>query len=132
MSSVAFFRAQGGCAALGTGGTVYTDTDGTTYYQSAVTARSYTFKYKGKGNPPVAPTDLLKQIDGGLAITPVLFDGAYNCTLEGAAGNLLGVRADGTLDTSCLSSLPMYLPAESACPEGATQVNGECPFGFES
>ena len=43
---------------------------------------------------------------------PVLFDGAYNCTLEGKAGGglVIHVNADGTLDVSCLSVLPMYLP----------------------
>ena len=61
---------------------------------------------------------------------PVLFDGAYNCTLEGkAGGSAVNFMADGSLDVACLSSLPIYF-TNSACPKGAVRVDGECPFGF--
>ena len=63
---------------------------------------------------------------------PVLFDGAYNCTLEGkAGGSAVNINANGSLDVACLSSLPMYLSKGSSCPTGAVQVGGKCPFGFK-
>lgn len=59
---------------------------------------------------------------------PVLFDGAYNCTLAGrAGGSVVSVEADGALDMACLSVLPMYV--KGACPAGAVLVKGKCPFG---
>ena len=63
----------------------------------------------------------------------MLFDGAYDCTLEGKAGgsSVVNVNADGTLDVSCLSVLPMYLPKNTACPHGAVIVNRNYPFKYE-
>ena len=62
---------------------------------------------------------------------PVLFDGAYNCTLEGKAGGSSVVfNEDGSLDVACLSNLPIYLAKGSECPAGAVEVGGKCPFGF--
>ena len=62
---------------------------------------------------------------------PVLFDGAYNCTLEGkAGGSAVNFTADGSLDVACLSSLPIYLNNGASCPAGAVKVDGKCPFGF--
>lgn len=113
-----------GCTALGKGGFLCVWSKETAY-QSAVTGRLYYFKYHGKGSAPIAGADVLKRIDEGLAVTPVLFDGAYNCTLEGSAGKLVNV------DTACLSKLPIYLPKKEACPQGAVQVDGKCPFGYE-
>ncbi len=74
---------------------------------------------------------LLEQIETSNVYMPVLFDGAYNCTLEGkAGGSAVNTNADGSLDVACLSSLPIYLPKGSSCPAGAVQVRGKCPFGF--
>lgn len=65
------------------------------------------------------------------AYMPLLFDGAYNCTLEGRAGGAaVFVDADGAVDVDCLSSLPIYLSKGSSCPPGAVEVGGKCPFGF--
>ena len=62
---------------------------------------------------------------------PVLFDGAYNCTLEGrAGGSAVNFTADGSLDVACLSALPIYLYNRASCPAGAVRVDGNCPFGF--
>ena len=62
---------------------------------------------------------------------PVLFDGAYNCTLEGnAGGSAVNFTADGSLDVACLSALPIYLENRASCPAGAVRVDGNCPFGF--
>lgn len=73
---------------------------------------------------------LLEYLETSDVYMPVLFDGAYNCTLEGrAGGSAVFVNADGSLDVSCLSSLPIYLSKGSSCPLGAVQVGGKCPFG---
>ena len=59
---------------------------------------------------------------------PVLFDGAYNCTFAGqAGGSVVSLKADSSLNVACLSTFPMYIDGD--CPEGATLVNGKCPFG---
>ena len=74
---------------------------------------------------------LLEYIEQSDVYMPVLFDGAYNCTLEGkAGGSAVNINADGSLDIACLSSLPIYLSKGSSCPVGAVQVGGKCPFGF--
>ncbi len=58
----------------------------------------------------------------------VLFDGAYNCTFAGlAGGSVVGLKADNSLNVACLSVLPMLIQGD--CPEGATFVDGKCPFG---
>lgn len=128
--SASFEPNQNDCQPLGKGGAICKSAHGTVY-ESAVTRRSYTLKYRGKGSQPVAVADLLNQLDGLMPVVPVLFDGAYNCTFEGAAGNLMGVGADGSIDTSCLSVLPIYLSKGQACPQGAKEVGGKCPFGHE-
>ena len=74
---------------------------------------------------------LLEYIETTDTYMPVLFDGAYNCTLEGkAGGSAVNINALGSLDVACLSSLPIYLSKGSSCPAGAVQVGGKCPFGF--
>ncbi len=60
---------------------------------------------------------------------PVLFDGAYNCTLAGrAGGSVVSLNADSSLNMACLSVLPMYVN-KGRCPAGAVWVGGKCPFG---
>ena len=130
--SAASVQAERDCTALGTGGWLCRGSGGRVGYHSAVTGRSYALKYQGKREASINGADLLRQIGNSTAISvPVLFDGAYHCTFEGAAGYLVGVGADGSIDTSCMSVLPMYLPKGSDCPLGATGVRGKCPFGFE-
>ena len=74
---------------------------------------------------------LLEYIETTDAYMPVLFDGAYNCTLEGkAGGSSVDINSDGSLDVACLSSLPIYFAKGSPCPNGAVYVDGKCPFGF--
>ena len=74
---------------------------------------------------------LLEYIETTDTYMPVLFDGAYNCTLEGkAGGSAVNFYFDGSLDVACLSALPIYLSKGSSCPAGAIQVGGKCPFGF--
>ncbi|KAF6226859.1 hypothetical protein HO133_008300 [Letharia lupina] len=75
---------------------------------------------------------LLEYIETSNVDMSVLFDGAYDCTLEGkAGGSAVNIDADGSLDVACLSSLPIYLSKGSSCPAGAVQVGGKCPFGFQ-
>lgn len=77
-------------------------------------------------------------VDSTVVDMPTLFDGAYNCTAQGrAGGSVVNVNAGGgsgeggtgTLDMSCLSRLPIYLPCKTACPTSVL-VDGKCPFGF--
>jgi hypothetical protein len=135
--------AQLGCRDLGNGGFACSQADGGARYRSPVTGRSYTLRYNGKDQATSTAMELVTKLDGYLGggadstngavvATPALFDGAYNCTLQGAAGGGLAiVGADGTVDSSCASVLPMYLERGSSCPDGVKQVDGKCPFGFE-
>ncbi len=78
------------------------------------------------------PYNVLKLIEGNQwADLPTMFDGAYNCTSKGFVeplNSVVHLLADGTLDMSCLSALPVYITKASICPIGAVQVNGTCPF----
>lgn len=86
----------GTCQALNSSGTFCTDAQGEATFQSAVTGRSYTLKYKGRGKAPLTPASLLQDLNSHLGeqfyftgsenLVPVMFDGAYNCTLKGNAG----------------------------------------------
>ena len=78
------------------------------------------------------PYNVLKLIEENQwADLPTMFDGAYNCTSQGFVKPLTSVvhlLADGTVDMSCLSALPVYITNGASCPIGAVQVNGTCPF----
>lgn len=93
------------------------------FYWSPVTQRQYTFSDSSMSS-------LITRVQGTLkADLPTLFDGAYNCTFAGqAGGSVVSLQADSSLNVACLSVLPIYVKGN--CPEGATQVNGKCPFGF--
>jgi len=127
-------------------GDVCKDSSSTVYYWSSVTQMQY--QISGHGNwvsliSPTAPTQLqniegeattfslMEYIEKSAAYMPVLFDGAYNCTLEGkSGGSAVNINADGSLDIACLSALPMYLAKGAPCPQGAVRVGGKCPFGY--
>lgn len=114
------------------------------YYWSPVTQMQYEINEpsdwtRNTGRIPVialigyeaSAFGLLEYIETSNVFMPVLFDGAYNCTLKGrAGGSAVNINAYGSLDMACLSSLPMYLSKGSSCPLGAIQVGGKCPFGF--
>lgn len=137
------FQAGRNCTSAGD---ICKDSSSTVYYWSSVTQRQY--QISGHGNfvsliSPTAPTQLqllegeattfslMKYIEDSAVYMPVLFDGSYNCTLEGkAGGSVVDVNADGSLDIACLSALPIYLAKGTPCPEGAVQVGGKCPFGY--
>ncbi|KAL8825148.1 MAG: hypothetical protein Q9191_004587 [Dirinaria sp. TL-2023a] len=113
-------------------GLLCTATDGsrTVSYWSPITGRSYTIV--SKNGAGIGPAGVLKSIaTQNQANLPVLFDGAYKCTLEGNAGPKVAFDGNGLPDFNCLSVLPMYLQCGTNCPQGATQSNGKCPFGYE-
>ena len=131
-------RPTTGCTTFGVTGEAFagllcTATDGsrTVSYWSAITGRTYEFVYKGQNG--LSPAGVLKSIaTQSQANVPVLFDGAYECTFEGKAGSNIAFNDDdGLPDTNCLSVLPMYLQCGTDCPQGATQVDNKCPFGYE-
>lgn len=92
-------------------------------YWSPVTGRQYAFTGSGTSS-------LIQEAVATLEVDlPVLFDGAYNCTLAGrAGGSVVSLNPDGSLDMACLSVLPMYV-GKGGCPAGAVWVDGKCPFG---
>lgn len=125
-------------------GDVCEDSKHRAYYWSPVTQMQYEINEprdwtKNQGRIPAisllgyeaSAYGLLEYIETSNVFMPVLFDGAYNCTLEGkAGGSAVNINANGSLDIACLSSLPIYLLRDSSCPFGAVQVDGKCPFGF--
>ena len=121
-------------------GDVCKDSRGKTYYWSQAFQTQYQINEPNNwGSHSTIPLlgfeanayNLLEYIETTDAYMPVLFDGAYNCTLEGkAGGSSVDINSDGSLDVACLSSLPIYLSKGSPCPDGAVQVDGKCPFGF--
>ena len=123
-------------------GDVCKDSQGRTYYWSQAYQTEYLINEpkgwaSGDGLESLgyetSPYGLLEYIETTDTYMPVLFDGAYNCTLEGkAGGSVVSINADGSLDMACLSSLPIYLSKGSSCPGDAVQVGGKCPFGFNS
>lgn len=94
----------------------------TSSYWSPVTGRQYSFS---GSNTYFLITEAMGTMEVDLG---VLFDGAYNCTFAGqAGGSVVSLKADSSLNVACLSVLPMFIQGD--CPEGATFVDGKCPFG---
>jgi len=140
----AAFQSGRTCTSLGD---VCKDSSSTVYYWSSVTQMQYQISFSGHWtqDPRDSSTPHLQTLEGeaspytlleyietqSVTYMPVLFDGAYNCTLEGkAGGSAVNVNADGTLDIACLSAVPIYLSKGSHCPPGAVYVGGKCPFGY--
>ena len=143
----ASFQQDRNCTTLGD---VCKDDSGNTYYLNSAVGTQYVINEPsnwalgsskaGTGNLQpvikqlgyeVSAYGLLEYIETSDVYMPILFDGAYNCTLEGkAGGSAVNINADGSLDVACLSALPIYLSKDSACPVDAVQVGGKCPFGF--
>lgn len=96
---------------------------------SPSTGRQYSLEHNGDSS--IAPQDLRAQLESqGWANMEELFDGSFNCTSNGWAGqsDFLHIGFDGTLDTSCLSQLPLLISCGAACPV-ALSGDGKCPFG---
>ncbi|KAL8869882.1 MAG: hypothetical protein Q9174_003936 [Haloplaca sp. 1 TL-2023] len=106
--------------------------NGNVRYWSRATHRQYELAIKS-ANPVIALQNLIMfVVDYAWAEPEFLFDGSYNCTLSGRAGQQI-VVADATkpsgLDLSCVGQVPIYLDCGKPCPEGAVFVGGKCPFG---
>lgn len=88
-------------------------------------------KWQTTTHPNNLSTTAPKQQLGG---STDLFDGAYNCTASGKAGNetnIIQLNVDNTLNTACVSQLPIYRACWQSCPDEAQQFNGgTCPFGY--
>ena len=126
---------QAGCDANSYNSTAgFCTQTGKTVFWSSDTTRTYTFSHKGSKGGKSSPSNLLTQaVDNQWVDLKVLFDGNYNCTAAGnAGGDLLNVMPDGSLDVSCLSQLPIYLPCrpKATCPTSVL-VDGKCPFGYD-
>ena len=74
-------------------------------YWSPVTLRQYYYT----GGETIY--DFLQQMSDNMGLDlPVLFDGAYNCTVAGTVGeSIVSINPDSTLNVACLSVLPITL-----------------------
>ena len=108
---------------------VCTDPGGNNFtakYWSPDTKRAYQLNNKAGTVPPYQLTQDL--VNNQWAPLNVLFDGAFNCTMEGHAGtNNINFNYDGTLNVACISQLPMLTRCGEPCP--APMINGTCQFG---
>ena len=96
---------------------------------SSSTGRQYSLEHKG--DQTILPSALLPMLTSQeWANMFLLFDGSYDCVAEGRVDSqdLLSIKYDGTLDTSCISRLPMLRECGHLCPQ--MLGDGSCPFGF--
>ncbi|KAL8869524.1 MAG: hypothetical protein Q9174_004209 [Haloplaca sp. 1 TL-2023] len=101
-------------------------------YWSPWSQRAYTLRVNGPPNAQKPPDMLDIIISYEWSPLDVMFDGAFNCTAQGAAGTKdVHFNDDGTLDLSCTSQLPMYIPCGDMCPT-AQGLDGKCPFSDTS
>lgn len=97
-------------------------------WYSDVTSRAYQLQVNREPsasgpNPFQLMTDILSN---DWATLEVLFDGSYNCTAAGNAGQRLNFAADGTVNFACVSQLENCIARGDPCP--VAEVGGECPF----
>ena len=126
-------------------GDVCKDSDNKAYYRSPATNVEYRFNEPSNWARTTGPQAVIEQqfgfeasayglldyLEGSNVYMPVLFDGAYNCTLENkAGGSAVNLNADGSLDVACLSALPIYLVKDTICPGQTVLANAYCPFGY--
>lgn len=110
---------------------ICTDTDHSiNIWYSDATSRAYQLQVNRKAgasgpNPFQLMTDILSN---EWATLEVLFDGSYNCTAAGNAGQRLNFTTDGTVDFSCVSQLENCIERGYACP--LAEIDGNCPFGI--
>ncbi|KAI4224903.1 MAG: hypothetical protein LQ349_007152 [Xanthoria aureola] len=93
-------------------------------YWSPLSGRQYEL---GQHDVTKSPAAVLHKLAEWVNV-PVLFDGAYNCTKIGRRDDpeLIHVNFDGTLDTSCISQLPIVRKCRTPCPE--YEPDGSCRF----
>lgn len=102
------------------------------WYWSPATTRRYHFQVVSDvATVPLAPADMMSTIvNNGWTDLDVLFNGAYDCALNGnyASGNVFRLDpVTNAIDTTCIS----HLPVKSACGRGcAVEVppGQQCPF----
>ena len=99
----------------------------TARYWSPDTKRAYTLNRNV--DYAVDPYQLTKDlVNNQWAPLNVLFDGGFNCTMEGHAGTSnIKFNFDGTLNVACISQLPMLTAKGAPCP--APLLNNTCMFG---
>ena len=75
------------------------------FYWSPVTGRQYYYT----GGETIY--GFLQQMTDNMGLDlPLLFDGAYNCTVAGTVGeSIVSINPDSTLNVACLSALPITL-----------------------
>ncbi|KAL8691093.1 MAG: hypothetical protein Q9218_003603 [Villophora microphyllina] len=94
------------------------------FYWSPVTKRQYQLQVSNFVS--ILLTGITQH---GWADASLLFDGNYNCTARGNAGKaIVSLDAEGGIDYSCVSQLPIYLDCGTPCPTDV-RLDGRCPFG---
>lgn len=100
------------------------------YWYSPVTNRSFLLVRNDFENPPW-PYDVLNDAISKKWVDPELFfDGSFNCTWQGRAGNpTLNVLDNGQVDFSCISQISQKKRCNAPCPAGSWLLNGkDCAF----
>ena len=100
------------------------------WWFSSVTNRSFALVRKDFEDPPW-PFDVLNDaISRNWTSPELLFDGSFNCTWQGRAGNpTLSVENNGQVDFSCISQLSQRKNCNQPCPAGSWMLNGnQCAF----
>ncbi|KAL6717251.1 hypothetical protein ACLMJK_005166 [Lecanora helva] len=90
--------------------------------------RQYSFFQRGNGKSNARK--LFQQLLSlGYVEMPTLVEGAYNCTAK-AGGPLINVDFEnGSIDTSCISQMPIYVSKGTCPPDAVKMPDGSCPFG---
>ncbi|KAL8644118.1 MAG: hypothetical protein Q9226_007928 [Calogaya cf. arnoldii] len=93
-------------------------------YWSPASGRMYRL---GQDDRTHNPAEVLEKIKNWGNI-PLLFDGSYKCTKIGQRDNpeLVHINYDGTLNTDCISLLPIVRLCRNPCPE--YEADGSCLF----
>ena len=101
------------------------DMCGDIIWYSGATQRSYAITTNGG---ELSTAQLLKDIgDNDWSTLPLLFDGAYSCTVAGNMGKSPSfIHADGTIDMDCMSQFKLCIGCGSECP--VALIDGQCPF----
>ena len=101
------------------------DMCGDIIWYSDATQRSYAITQNGGA---LSTTQLLKDIgENSWSTLPLLFDGAYSCTIAGNMGKTPSfIHSDGTIDMSCMSQFKLCIGCGADCP--VALIDGKCPF----
>ena len=102
------------------------------WYWSPTTTRRYHFQVvHDEATSPISPADMMATItNNGWTSLDILFNGAYDCALNGdyASGNVFKLDpTTNAIDTTCIS----HLPVKSNCGQGCAvelAPGQKCPF----